>query len=91
MRRVGVLMSVAADDPEGPVRAGGSVSARAATIGLERWRQGERMRRVGVLMSVSDDPEGPVRAGALAHGLQQLGWSVWQTADRLPLWGAGRW
>jgi putative ABC transport system substrate-binding protein len=39
-------------------------------------QQGERMRRVGVLMSrVASDPEGQARLAAFQKGLQQLGWS----------------
>ena len=39
--------------------------------------QGERMRRIGVLMNLTaDDPEAPARVTALAQGLQQLGWTV---------------
>jgi putative tryptophan/tyrosine transport system substrate-binding protein len=42
-----------------------------------RAQQGERMRRVGVLMTTSaDDPEGQARIAAFLEGLQQWGWSV---------------
>jgi putative tryptophan/tyrosine transport system substrate-binding protein len=66
--------------------------AAAAWPVAAQAQQGERIRRIGVLMSVAaDDPEGPVRAAAFAHGLQQLGWSVGgNVRDRLPL-GWGRW
>jgi putative ABC transport system substrate-binding protein len=41
-----------------------------------RAQQGERMRRIGVLMSTAtDDPEGQARIAAFAQGLQQLGWT----------------
>ena len=41
-----------------------------------RAQQGERMRRVGVLMSPrEDDPEAPVRVSTLTKGLGELGWS----------------
>jgi hypothetical protein len=40
-----------------------------------RAQQPERMRRVGVLMSVADGPEGKARLGAFLEGLQQLGWT----------------
>jgi len=37
----------------------------------------ERMRRIGVLMTIAaDGPEAPARLTALAQGLQQLGWTV---------------
>jgi putative tryptophan/tyrosine transport system substrate-binding protein len=38
-------------------------------------QQGERMRRIGVLMGVADDPEGQARVAALKQGLQELGWT----------------
>ena len=38
-----------------------------------RAQQGERMRRIGVLMNLAaDDPEGLARVTAFAQGLQQL-------------------
>ena len=44
---------------------------------VARAQQGERMRRIGVLMNLTaDDPEIPARFNALAQGLQQLGWIV---------------
>jgi putative ABC transport system substrate-binding protein len=42
-----------------------------------RAQQGERMRRIGVLMNLAaDDPEAPARVAALAQGLGELGWTV---------------
>src|SRR6516164_7754287 len=38
-------------------------------------QQGERMRRIGVLMGVLDDREGQARVTALKEGLQELGWT----------------
>jgi len=50
-------------------------SAAAAWPLTARAQQGERVRRVGVLMNMpADDPEGPQRAKALETGLQELGW-----------------
>jgi putative tryptophan/tyrosine transport system substrate-binding protein len=41
-----------------------------------RAQQGDRMRRVGVLMNrAADDPEGKVRLAAFLRGLQELGWT----------------
>src|SRR3954468_14480568 len=41
-----------------------------------RAQQGERMRRIGVLMTTgADDPEGKARVAAFLQGLQQLGWT----------------
>src|SRR5262245_1858640 len=42
-----------------------------------RAPQGERVRRIGVLMSTAaDDPEGQARIAAFHQGLQQLGWAI---------------
>src|SRR5258708_36525409 len=42
-----------------------------------RAQQGERMRRIGVLMPlVAGDPEAQVRSTVFAQTLQQLGWTV---------------
>jgi putative ABC transport system substrate-binding protein len=42
-----------------------------------RAQQGERVRRIGVLMpATADDPEFQARLGAFLQGLQQLGWSI---------------
>jgi len=44
---------------------------------VARAQQPERMRRVGVLMSLpADDPQGQARLTAFLQGLQELGWSV---------------
>src|SRR5215510_8417303 len=41
-----------------------------------RAQQGERMRRIGVLIPyAADDPEGQARIAAFLQGLQQLGWT----------------
>ena len=42
-----------------------------------RAQQGERMRRVGILLPVAaDDAEFQTRVGAFLQGLQQLGWAI---------------
>ena len=40
-----------------------------------RGQQGERVRRIGVLLGTTDDPEGQARVTALKQGLQELGWT----------------
>ena len=51
--------------------------AAAAWPLAARAQQGERVRRIGVLMPLAaDDPEAPARVGALAHKLGELGWTV---------------
>jgi putative ABC transport system substrate-binding protein len=42
-----------------------------------RAQQGERMRRIGVLMNTgADEPESQARLAAFMQGLQELGWAV---------------
>jgi putative ABC transport system substrate-binding protein len=49
--------------------------AAALPLGA-RAQQGERIRRIGVLMNQSaDDPESKARAGAFLEALQQRGWT----------------
>ena len=40
-----------------------------------RAQQGERVRRIGLLMVTADDPEGQARVTALKQGLQEFGWT----------------
>src|SRR6266567_2932918 len=40
-----------------------------------RAQQGERVRRIGLLMGTADDREGQARVTALKRGLQDLGWT----------------
>src|SRR4029450_6910747 len=55
-----------------------------------RAQQGERMRRVGVLIPLAaDDAESPARVTPLAHGLQQLGWTDGGNLRIDYRWGAG--
>ena len=51
----------------------------------------ERMRRVGVLMTLaSNDPEGQTRIGAFLQGLQQSGWSIGRNVQIETRWAAGQ-
>jgi ABC-type uncharacterized transport system substrate-binding protein len=53
-------------------------------------QQGERVRRVGVLMTVAaDDPEGQTRLVAFVQRLQQLGWTVGRNMRIDTRWAAG--
>jgi ABC-type uncharacterized transport system substrate-binding protein len=55
-----------------------------------RAQQGERMRRIGVLMNVAaDDPEGQASLAAFQEGLQQLGWIDGRNLRTDTRWGAG--
>jgi putative tryptophan/tyrosine transport system substrate-binding protein len=55
-----------------------------------RAQQGERMRRIGVLMGqAANDPEGQARIAAFLQGLQELGWSVGRNVRIDIRWSAG--
>ena len=55
-----------------------------------RAQQPERMRRIGVLMTLAaDDPEGQARLMAFAQGLQELGWTIGRNVRIDTRWGAG--
>src|SRR5262245_16567462 len=55
-----------------------------------RAQQGERVRRIGVLMPfTADDREGQARLLAFAQGLQQLGWAVGSNLRVDARWGTG--
>jgi putative ABC transport system substrate-binding protein len=55
-----------------------------------RAQQGERMRRIGVLMNLgADDAEGQARLAAFLQGLQEAGWAVGRNARVDIRWGGG--
>ena len=46
---------------------------------VARAQQGERVRRIGLLLNIrADDPQSQARLAAFAQGLQQLGWTIGQ-------------
>src|SRR5258708_1764707 len=56
---------------------------------VARAQQGERMRRIGVLMHLpADDLEGQARFTAFLQGLQQLGWTDGRNVRIETRWGA---
>jgi putative ABC transport system substrate-binding protein len=64
--------------------------ATAAWPRAARAQQGERMRRIGILMNLAaDDPEGQARITAFAQGLQETGWIVGRNVRIDYRWGAG--
>jgi ABC-type uncharacterized transport system substrate-binding protein len=64
--------------------------AAAAWPLAARAQQGERMRRIGILMNLAaDDPEGQARITAFAQGLQETGWIVGRNVRIDYRWGAG--
>src|SRR5260221_13932989 len=55
-----------------------------------RAQQSERMRHIGVLMSLAaDDPEGQARLTAFVQGLQELGWTDGRNVRIDYRWTAG--
>ena len=64
--------------------------AAAAWPLAARAQQGERMRRIGVLMNLAaDDPEGQARLTAFLQRLQQLGWTDGRNLRIDYRWGTG--
>ena len=62
--------------------------AAAAWPLAARAQQGERVRRIGVLMNLgSDDAEGQARNAAFLQGLQELGWTVGRNVRIDYRWG----
>ena len=54
-----------------------------------RAQQGERMRRIGVLMTgAAGDPEGQARLTGFLQGLQELGWTAGRNARLDYRWAA---
>jgi putative ABC transport system substrate-binding protein len=57
---------------------------------VARAQQGERMRRVGVLMGITEsDPEGQARVAAFQEALQKLGWTDGRNIRIDRRWGGG--
>jgi putative ABC transport system substrate-binding protein len=53
-------------------------------------QQGERLRRIGVLMNLAEsDPEGQARVAALRDGLAKLGWTEGRNIRTEARWAAG--
>jgi putative ABC transport system substrate-binding protein len=68
----------------------GLVGCAAAVPLVARAQQGDRVRRIGVLMSTgADDPEGQARITAFLGGLQQLGWTDGRNAQIDIRWPKG--
>jgi ABC-type uncharacterized transport system substrate-binding protein len=66
---------------------GGAAAAWPLTA---RAQQGDRMRRVGVLMNLAEgDPEGEARIAAFRRALQQLGWTDGHNVRINYRWAAG--
>jgi putative ABC transport system substrate-binding protein len=65
------------------------VGGAAAWPLTARAQQGERVRRICVLMSTAvDDPQDLARLAAFAQGLQELGWTIGRNLRIDYRWGA---
>jgi putative ABC transport system substrate-binding protein len=65
-------------------------SAAAAWPLAARAQQAERMRRIGVFMSLAaDDKQAQARLAAFLQGLQELGWTDGRNVRIDIRWGAG--
>jgi putative ABC transport system substrate-binding protein len=54
-----------------------------------RAQQGERMRRIGLLMGIESGPEARTRIAAFRQGLRELGWSDDRNLSIEVVWGPG--
>jgi putative tryptophan/tyrosine transport system substrate-binding protein len=54
-----------------------------------RAQQGDRVRRVGVLMGIADDPEGQARVMVFKQTLHALGWIEGRNVQFIYRWSAG--
>ena len=63
--------------------------AAAAWPIAARAQQGERVRRIAMLINLaSDDAEGKARVAAFLQGLQESGWTLGRNARIDVRWGA---
>jgi ABC-type uncharacterized transport system substrate-binding protein len=54
-----------------------------------RAQQGERVRRIGVLMSIENDPDGKAQLSGLMQGLAEVGWTDGRNLRMEIRWGGG--
>ncbi len=65
----------------------GVVGALTTSPGMVRAQQGDRVRRIGVLMSATpDDPLGDIEMAAFRQGLEELGWADGRNVSILLRW-----
>jgi putative ABC transport system substrate-binding protein len=63
--------------------------AAAWPFAARAQQQGERVRRLGALMSLEDDAEGEARFAALRRALSALGWTEGHNLSITIRWGTG--
>src|SRR5499426_1684435 len=66
------------------------LGAAAAWPLAARAQQGDRVRRIGVLIQVAEgDPQARIEVAAFLRGLQELGWSEGRNLQVDTRWGGG--
>ena len=66
------------------------LGSTAAWPAVARAQQGDRMRRIGVLMNgAPDDPEAQTRNAAFLQGLQEWGWTIGRNVRIDTRWALG--
>jgi putative tryptophan/tyrosine transport system substrate-binding protein len=57
-------------------------AAAAWPIGARAEQPAERMRRIGVLMSIENDPDGKAQLSGFTQGLAEIGWTEGRNLHR---------
>jgi putative ABC transport system substrate-binding protein len=70
---------------------GGAAATSSSMLSRVAYaQQGDRMRRVGVLLNLApEDPEGQARLAAFLQGMQEAGWAVGRNLRVDLRWGGG--
>jgi putative tryptophan/tyrosine transport system substrate-binding protein len=64
-------------------------AAVAWPIAARAQQAAERMRRIGVLMSVENDPDGKAQLSGFTQGLAEIGWTDGRNLRMEVRWGGG--
>jgi putative ABC transport system substrate-binding protein len=63
--------------------------AAAWPIGARAQQPAERIRRIGVLMSIENDPDGKAQLSGFIQGLAEIGWIDGRNLRMEIRWGGG--
>ena len=64
-------------------------AAAAWPLAARAQQPAERMRRIGVLMSIENDPDGKAQLSGFAQGLAEIGWTDGRNLRMEIRWGGG--
>jgi putative ABC transport system substrate-binding protein len=64
-------------------------AAAAWPVGARAQQPAERMRRIGVLMSIENDPDGKAQLSGFITGLAEIGWTDGRNLRMEIRWGGG--